>query len=148
MKLAYRTPAALAPEPAPLVVARPDAARRRLAWVLLAWAPAHLALAAACGAALGPATLFPLLLAGLGGVACAAHACALRAYDERAPLTALVAPPPRTARLLWAVVLMVPVFGVVAYLIAFLRAHAPESHDVNPKGLPHHATEAKSHACW
>jgi hypothetical protein len=61
-----------------------------------------------------------VVLCALPAFACALHACVQRDDDETYPLTARFAPSANVQRLLWALVLLAPVAGVVAYLAWYL----------------------------
>jgi hypothetical protein len=106
---------------------------QRVTLVLAAWAPAHALLVVACGLALRLTDPFLLTLTALAALPCALYACAFRSYDENLPLTALFAPSPRTSRLMWAALLLVPFIGVVAYLATRAFSLAPEPTGTNPR---------------
>jgi hypothetical protein len=95
-------------------------APRRTLLVVGAWAPAHLLLAAGCSWGLGLQEPLFVLLCALPAFACALHACVGRDDDETYPLRARSARSASAQRLLWALVLLAPVAGVVAYLAGYV----------------------------
>jgi hypothetical protein len=130
----YRTAAIVPAIPTPKPVTRRQSpAPRRTLLVVGAWAPVHLLLATACSRGLGLQGPLFLVLCTLSAFACALHACVARDYDEAHELTASFTPSASARRLLWALVLLVPVAGVVIYLIWYARL--PEPSDVNSRGL-------------
>ncbi len=84
----------------------------------------------------------PVALAAFAG---ALHACVVRDYNERYPLTSLCMPSANARRLLWALVLLVPIVGVITYLAWYM--HLPDPSDVNPRGVQN-SDAAGFHILW
>jgi hypothetical protein len=126
LKNAYRTVAIVPVDPPPALLGIQSEVRRRIRLVVGVWAPSHLALVALL-VGLGVAGPLLLLPAAMASFLCTIRVCTSRAYDENGSLAALLTPSAR--RLAWVLVLMVPVVGLVAYLVS--RVRVPEPSDVN-----------------